>query len=333
MVIFTLSVVTSTAMLPAYGKGYDGAGATIVEFGNNWITVELILESGQYSFKTGPLHSTGSDVRMLFPVGTGFDTLRSTNTGNDYTTDFDLVPSSQVIGATSATTTWNNFGTGGDDFTMIQVIQVTGNSEATTSASVTTTIINNNSGATSVEFRYFLDYQVNGDDGPFLLPRNPDSGPISTEFEWALGDFEFALIDDNNTPLHPLVTGVGWGPGLVRGVFGSWPDMSSTIFPYTIDPTLDVADENEFTDDSAVLLYFGQNSPISIPGGGQINFAFGFGPNQENPSPQPVSAVGGNLIPLDSTMVLAAGAQYTAAWMIPVIVSAIGIGIVIARKF
>ena len=44
-------------------------------------------------------------------------------------------------------------------------------------------------------------------------------------------------------------------------------------------------------------------------------------------------AVGGELIPLDSTMILAAGAQYTAAWMIPVIVSAIGIGIVIARKF
>jgi len=43
--------------------------------------------------------------------------------------------------------------------------------------------------------------------------------------------------------------------------------------------------------------------------------------------------IGGDIIPLDTTMVLAAGAQYTAAWMIPVIVSAIGIGIVIARKF
>ncbi len=43
--------------------------------------------------------------------------------------------------------------------------------------------------------------------------------------------------------------------------------------------------------------------------------------------------VGGELIPLDTTMVLAAGTQYTAAWMIPAIVSAIGIGIVIARKF
>jgi len=46
-----------------------------------------------------------------------------------------------------------------------------------------------------------------------------------------------------------------------------------------------------------------------------------------------IVAVGGDFIPLDTTMVLVAGAQYTAAWMIPAIVSAIGIGIVIARKF
>ncbi len=45
------------------------------------------------------------------------------------------------------------------------------------------------------------------------------------------------------------------------------------------------------------------------------------------------NAVGGEFIGIDSTMVLAAGAQYTAAWMIPVIVSGIGFAIVIARKF
>ncbi len=43
--------------------------------------------------------------------------------------------------------------------------------------------------------------------------------------------------------------------------------------------------------------------------------------------------VGGDIIPLDTTMILVAGTQTTAAWMIPVIVSAIGIAIVIARKF
>ncbi len=45
------------------------------------------------------------------------------------------------------------------------------------------------------------------------------------------------------------------------------------------------------------------------------------------------NAVGGDIIPLDTTMVLVAGTHSVAAWMIPVIVSAIGIGIVIARKF
>ena len=44
-------------------------------------------------------------------------------------------------------------------------------------------------------------------------------------------------------------------------------------------------------------------------------------------------AIGGDMIQIETTSVLAAGAQYTAAWMIPVIVSGIGIAIVIARKF
>ena len=43
--------------------------------------------------------------------------------------------------------------------------------------------------------------------------------------------------------------------------------------------------------------------------------------------------VGGDLIPLDSSSLILAGAQMNAAWMIPVILSGIGFAIVIARKF
>jgi len=43
--------------------------------------------------------------------------------------------------------------------------------------------------------------------------------------------------------------------------------------------------------------------------------------------------VGGEMIPLDTTMVLVAGTHSVAAWMIPVIVSGIGFAIIIARKF
>ena len=43
--------------------------------------------------------------------------------------------------------------------------------------------------------------------------------------------------------------------------------------------------------------------------------------------------VGGEMINVDSSVLILAGTQTTASWMIPAIVSAIGIGIVIARKF
>jgi len=50
-------------------------------------------------------------------------------------------------------------------------------------------------------------------------------------------------------------------------------------------------------------------------------------------SPPPTTPpVGGEIIPIETTALILAGAQ-TFSWMIPVIVSAIGIGIVIARKF
>ncbi len=43
-------------------------------------------------------------------------------------------------------------------------------------------------------------------------------------------------------------------------------------------------------------------------------------------------AVGGELIPIDSTALLLAGAQMTTSWLIPVLISAVGIGLVLVRK-
>ena len=44
-------------------------------------------------------------------------------------------------------------------------------------------------------------------------------------------------------------------------------------------------------------------------------------------------AVGGEFIPIESTVVLLVAAYMTASWLVPVIVTSIGIGIVIARRF
>jgi len=53
---------------------------------------------------------------------------------------------------------------------------------------------------------------------------------------------------------------------------------------------------------------------------------------QNNMMKVPRSPVGGEMILVDTTTLMLAGTQYMAAWLIPVIVSAVGFGIVILRK-
>jgi len=60
--------------------------------------------------------------------------------------------------------------------------------------------------------------------------------------------------------------------------------------------------------------------------------AFNANPNPIVQIPS-ICMVGGELIPIDTTMVLLGAAQTMTSWMIPVIVAGIGIAIVIARKF
>jgi len=54
---------------------------------------------------------------------------------------------------------------------------------------------------------------------------------------------------------------------------------------------------------------------------------------QNNVFLMPSSVVGGHMIPVDTTTLMLAGAQNTAVWLIPVLVSAIGFGIVVLRKY
>jgi len=56
-------------------------------------------------------------------------------------------------------------------------------------------------------------------------------------------------------------------------------------------------------------------------------------PNPSSPAcTTPSLPVGGEMIPLDTTTLLLAGSQMTASWLIPVIVSSVGIGLVLVRK-
>jgi len=141
----------------------------------------------------------------------------------------------------------------------------------------------------------------------------------------AIGRLPQSLFDRIRTDLGCTTDAVSAG-------VGDFGQDTETMFleGYTSGDVL--VDSDTITTGAAGL------NTLSISGPGIAYILTGSG----NPFPNSVftdnirftcpSAVGGEFIPLDATMVLVAGTHTAAAWMIPVIISAIGIGIVISRK-
>ena len=126
---------------------------------------------------------------------------------------------------------------------------------------------------------------------------------------------------DSGVPGYPATIGDGFYE--VGKVFGATSSIDiDSIFPAVAAGTY-MFDAVQLIDDPNEGASSGSTVGADIDSVGAIT----------SMAPPPLRPVGGELIPLDTTMILVAGAQMNAAWMIPIIVSAIGIGIVIARKF
>jgi len=180
------------------------------------------------------------------------------------------------------------------------------------------------------------------------LSVDEDSGAIDgssignfyvNSFPSPLGDFpiEFTFNQGilGNYPTHAGIVLTGNSFGVVPGPTSiEFYDSGNILVHSVLIPlTLSTA-----TSDDRFVGVIEQNgiSKIIIRGSmstqlsanlGVDHLQYGFIP------PSDRMAVGGELIPLDTTSLLLTGAQMNAAWMIPIIVSAIGIGIVLARKF
>jgi len=109
-----------------------------------------------------------------------------------------------------------------------------------------------------------------------------------------------------------------------------WRDQSGQIIPGVMT-SLDC--ETISTDPDVGFVVFDFPDPIRIDvfTGDEFNTPFAISCSFE--VEHELVLVGGEMINVDPTALILAGGQMTAAWMIPVIVSGIGIGIVIARKF
>ncbi len=181
-----------------------------------------------------------------------------------------------------------------------------------------------------------FDDDVPNDSGSayvFVKPGGGWSGSLTEDAKLTASD---AAADDR----FGLSVSISGDTAIVGALLDDdVPSGSGSAYVF-VKPGGGWADANEdaklTASDAAALDAFGHSVSISgdtaivgangdDDGGESSGSAYVFGPK--------FLAVGGEFIPLDTTMVLTAGAQYTAAWMIPVIVSGIGFAIVIARKF
>jgi len=189
-----------------------------------------------------------------------------------------------------------------------------------------------------VSFQFDNDHaggaRVNGDDSFFLdtirIPPNTFFDTVRTN----LPPCPPAKPVANCEPLDTTLGGTNDGSGAVTN------DGTKTMFEFS--HPLNSGDVNDFglTDTSTVGFFVNMAliDPSSlrtvIPSTAQILNTDNYADIVlKDSTPPDGMAVGGELLPIDTTVLHLVGTQITAAWLIPIIVSAIGIGIVIARKF
>lgn len=172
---------------------------------------------------------------------------------------------------------------------------------------------------------FLASFPIPTDPGSFLVD-DFDNGLAANDALAFIGLTVDAVGEDNEGLSAPGDSGgphfngakeitaiTSWGAHMMGGPGPASPDIDGVLN----------SSFGEWSGDTRVATYAGfVDSAIQVL---EANKAVDNGPTP--------TAIGGEFIPVDATMVLVAGAQNTAAWMIPIILSSIGIAIVIARKF
>ena len=171
------------------------------------------------------------------------------------------------------------------------------------------------------------------EDGALVTPLGGTSLLCTTSPNTSIG----AIGQLVGSPLVPLRTDLGCTTNMVTADIGDFNADADLLFLEAYNIGDGLVDSDTFlipapfvgmitlsvSGPGIVYVLTGANDPSS---GGDSVFT-------DNITFECLRAVGGEFLGVDTTAVLVSGAQYTAAWMIPVIVSGIGIAIVIARKF
>ena len=239
-----------------------------VDEATNGILTIQIFSTGQYTIRTGASHPV-PDTNIFYPTETSFDSIKSITSGTVYVNDFVSDGSTflgdstiELIGTTGFKIT--NVITSPDSLTIEKTVNIIGTTLADSYVQVDTKIINNGASTTALAVRYLWDYELGSDDGPTFRAKNPDDSTLFLAKDYPSPSFESYDIQSNLYQDDLVVSGTSIGPSTFspttpdRISYVPWQSSKDTSFDYTVIPN------DNINSDSAVLYYFGINSPLSV---------------------------------------------------------------------
>jgi hypothetical protein len=272
---------------------WAGAVAAQTYSGSNGVYDVFVDGTGEYTARTGPLHPTpGLNVfydGSFGAPGTTWNSVRSYDSSTEYVL-FDtfffpptasagfncddinnFAPTTTLIGTTGVRTRWR-IQNGVDDLTVVQEVNAEGVAFADSVVRVTLCLTNNRSVTARTGIRFQWDWEIAGNDGPWigLRPPYPPAEPfIGTERLLVPGAIDFYDVSDSEWPsIIPSTYRVGGtvtGPILSQGPvrpdklqYAYWPSIVNTCFDYTTSA------QQAGDDDSAVAYYWGPTAANAI---------------------------------------------------------------------
>jgi len=264
---------------------------------NGFLSITLDDVTGTFTLTTGTLHPTPG--RTVFYDGpSGYISLRDASSLEMWT-NFDPNFGSPAAGLASyalrsmytapATAVTSTAGTGfSTTFTLpnwrvTQDVLINGSTLADTNVVHRVSVTNLTGSTRQYGLRYLWDWQIAGQDASFFRPRSPD-GNFSNVFQ-TFGNPSFVRYEEVDSPTSPILS-----------VFGTVGGSSPTPLPTPPEQlrysawNASFASAWDFTNsgsgsDSAVVYFWGFNSPLSLGPGASATF-------QQYVTTQ-ISAVGG----------------------------------------
>jgi hypothetical protein len=220
---------------------------------------------GTYTVRTGANHlitiSQGAKQDILHGGASGspwstYLTVRSYDSNNEYvSTNYNPwasggftvhaleaisnpPPTVSPIGGTGFSTIW--YIPGGSYIDLLKIEQVTiieGTTLANSHIRVTTIVTNLREDPAHIGIRYEWDIMIDGNDGSWFAPRNPDGPWLGVETEWAPPPPLFEHYETTDDPSNPLftisgsVTGPVFSPPVVPPELLQYVAWGSIPFP------------------------------------------------------------------------------------------------------